>query len=302
MRRPLILASLVVLGSIAFETEADAQWAYPGRYGQYGYSPYGNDPGAGYMAGFGAYARGRGAYLVDEANARSINADTMLKWNNALRARQAALKAEEDKQKAKDDVERKERAEERNLENGSKLNDLLTTIYVDDPSASKSRKSRTPLASSVLREIPFEWDTEAITICIDQMTAEGSLPFALRDSAYSAERANLRKVVEHAIKEDVKGDVSYDTKKDVFDAIKRFRAKFKQVVDDSDPGYEAAEEYFVTLGSLTKLLGDSNMRAILTELAGRPEVPVGELIAFMHAFNLRFGAQQQSNRSKSINH
>jgi hypothetical protein len=77
MRR-LIFASFVVLGSLGLETAAEAQWAYPGNYGRYGYSPYGMDPGAGYMAGLGAYARGRGAYLVDEANARSINTDTML--------------------------------------------------------------------------------------------------------------------------------------------------------------------------------------------------------------------------------
>ena len=71
-------------------------------------SQWGHDPAAGYMAGLGSFARGQGAYQLDKAQADAINVDTMAKWNKALRARQAALR--EDKQK---EATKREAARER---------------------------------------------------------------------------------------------------------------------------------------------------------------------------------------------
>ena len=81
-------------------TDASAQWGYPRGYGGYGMSQWGADPAAGYMAGLGSYARGQGVYQVQKAKADSINVDTMLKWNRALRARQAVLREEKRKKAA----------------------------------------------------------------------------------------------------------------------------------------------------------------------------------------------------------
>ncbi len=58
---------------------------YPRGYGGWGMSQWGADPAAGYMAGLGSYARGQGTYELEKAKADSINADTMVKWNKALR-------------------------------------------------------------------------------------------------------------------------------------------------------------------------------------------------------------------------
>ena len=58
---------------------------YPGGYGGYGMSQWGSSPEAGLMAGLGD-ARGQGVYELEKAKADSIKADTMIKWNKALRA------------------------------------------------------------------------------------------------------------------------------------------------------------------------------------------------------------------------
>ena len=105
MRRSpmIVLGALFVISSVSV---ADAQWGYyPGGYGQYGWGGWGADPNAGYMAGLGAYARGAGVYAIDQAKADSINADTMIKWNKALRARQKALREEQAKDAAKEQAD-----------------------------------------------------------------------------------------------------------------------------------------------------------------------------------------------------
>ncbi len=73
-----LLLALNILAS-----DAGAQWGYPRGYGGYGMSKWGQDPGAGYMAGLGSFARGQGAYQEDKAKADAINVETMVKWNKS---------------------------------------------------------------------------------------------------------------------------------------------------------------------------------------------------------------------------
>src|SRR5438045_222649 len=104
MRRCLsfVVGSLIGLSTVA--TSASAQWMYPGGYGGYGMSRWGADPAAGYMAGLGSYARGQGVYELEKAKADAINEETMVKWNKALRARQAALREEKRREEAKREI------------------------------------------------------------------------------------------------------------------------------------------------------------------------------------------------------
>ena len=94
----------LLLGLNLLATEADAQMMYPGGYGGYGMSQWGSSPEAGLMAGMGSYARGKGVYQLDKAQADSIKTDTMIKWNKALRARQAALRVDQQKESAEREV------------------------------------------------------------------------------------------------------------------------------------------------------------------------------------------------------
>ena len=106
MRRLLTVAIGVLLGLNLLASNAGAQWNYPMGYGGYGMSQWGSSPEAGLMAGLGSYARGQGVYELDKAKADAINTDTMIKWNKALRARQAALRADEQKEAAEREADR----------------------------------------------------------------------------------------------------------------------------------------------------------------------------------------------------
>lgn len=289
MRRDLLVSSGLILGLSLSASTANAQWIYPRGYGGYGISRWGADPGAGYMAGLGAYARGQGVYAQEKAKADSINVDTMIKWNKALRARQAALRVEQQKEAVKQEGEREARVEQRELRDGTTLNRLLAQIFDADPGVSRSARAQAPISVSAIREIPFEWDSEAITICIDQMVGANSLPPQLMQPRYVDERNALRSAVGAALKEDEKGSVAPATLKTMNDAIASFRAKFLKNSSDFELGYEDALDYFTTMASLTRLLNDPSMKAFLAKIDQSKESTVGDLIAFMNAYNLRFG-------------
>jgi hypothetical protein len=252
-------------------------------------SRWGEDPAAGYMAGLGAYARGQGVYLIDKAKADAINADTMIKWNKALRARQAALRAEKRKEAIQQEREREARVAEADLVYGTTLSNLLFQILEADPAVARTGRANAPISAAGIKEIPFEWDSEAITLCIDQMTGQDALPGPLMAPRYVEERNVLRAAVEPALAEDAKGTVSAATSKRITDAVANFRSRFMKTSSDLDPGYQEALDYFTTLASLTRLLGDPSMKAFLEKLEEGKERTVGDLVAFMNAHNLRFG-------------
>ena len=168
------LTLLIAMSTIS--STANAQWMYPGGYGGYGMSKWGADPGAGYMAGLGSFARGQGVYQLEKAKADAINADTMIKWNKALRARQRpSAKRSRRKRPGRRPGARpgaRERADRRDDPQQRALSRSSTSTR---PSA-RTGRSKTPLSSAAIREIPFEWDSEAITICLDQMTGQGFAP------------------------------------------------------------------------------------------------------------------------------
>ena len=285
MRRLLGIAfALIALGQCA-----QAQMWYPSGYGGYGMSRWGADPAAGYMAGLGAYARGQGVYALDKAKADAINVETMLKWNKALRARQIALHEERLKENAQRVAARDERVARESVDDGMALNRLLLDILDSDPGAVKSSRAGTPLSPAAIREIPFEWDSEAVTICVDQMTGRDSLPGQLMATKYAPDRKLVREAVETAIAEDMKREVSPASRDRVVEAVARFRAHFVENTSELESGYQEAIDYLTTLSSLTRLLNDTSMKTFLSQLENDKERTVGDLVSFMNAFNLRFG-------------
>ena len=176
------------LGLNLVASNATAQWGYPMGYGGYGMSRWGQDPASGYMAGLGSFARGAGSYQLSKAQADAINVDTMVKWNKALRARQLALRQEKQQEANRREVSREARVEQLELRDGTTLNNLLAQILDIDPSVSKSSRTDAPISASAIKEIPFEWDSEAVSVCLDQMTGKDSLPAPLMAPLYADER------------------------------------------------------------------------------------------------------------------
>ena len=84
------------------------------------------------------------------------------------------------------------------LEDGTTLNRMLMQIYGFDPNASRSSRARCRSALAAVREIPFQWNTEALTLCLDQMTARGA-PEPLNDAFFATNRTAVGQAVDAAL-------------------------------------------------------------------------------------------------------
>jgi hypothetical protein len=302
-------AAIVVAMALIVPASARAQFGYPAGYGGYGWGGWGSTIGGSNAAGLGNFNMGRGAYNEQTAVARSINTDTYLRWNQYMYLSQQhaanlyneRLRAEHrrvDKARASIQDQLRNHPETRDITDGDALNVLADELL--NPNAGVSLGSiRTPLKPELIQQIPFKVASEGVTICIDQMTMEGEWPLALRVDAFKPERENLRKSVIEALEEDKKGELEPKTVEAVQAAIDRLRSKFTELVQPTNPDYIPAHDTIKAMAGLARMLYNPKIEEILAELEDYGGTTLGELLAFMHAYNLRF-AQANSFRQRRI--
>ena len=253
------------------------------------YEPVGGRPGLWLHGGPGVIRPRPGCLSGRESQGRCDQRRHDGQVEQGVAGATGALREENRKKAIKREAEREARVEQYDLRDGTTLNKLLNEIFDGDPAVARSGRAKMPLSPSAIREIPFEWDSEAITVCIDQMTGKDALPSILMRPTYVEERNALRSAVEPALAEDAKGSVSIEARKKIADAVSSFRARFLKSSNDFDDGYQDALDCFTTLASLTRLLNDPSMKSFLSQLDNGQERTVGDLIVFMNAYNLRFG-------------
>lgn len=309
MKRSSMMIALTL--AMVSSGSARAQYGYPGGYGGYGWGGWGagSTVGGSLASGLGYFNMGRGAYNFDTAQARSINADTVMRWNEYLY--QSQLEANRryhsirNAQHARDEKARAEIAdrirnhpETRDITNGDALNALLD-VLTNPAAGSAALRIRTPIRHDVIPDIPFEYATEGVTICLDQMTLNEQWPLALRVETFRAEREALRKALEKALEEDKVGNLEPRTIEAVQTAIDELRIKFDRTVSKTDPDYIAANDTLKAIAGLTRLLYSPKIEQIIAELEDYQGTTLGDLIGFMQAFNLRF-APANSFRQRQI--
>jgi hypothetical protein len=308
MRRSRVAMIAIAISSI-LPGSASAQYGYPSGYGGYGWGGWGSTIGGSTAAGLGYFNMGRGAYNESTAVARSINNDTYLRWNQYMyQSQQHAanlynqrLRAEHrrvDKARASIQDRLRNHPEPRDITDGDALNVVADELL--NPGAGISMGSiKTPVKAELIQQIPFKVASEGVTICIDQMTMEGEWPLALRVDAFKPDRENLRKSVIEALEEDKKGELEPKTVEAVQAAIDRLRYKFTELVPPTNPDYIPAHDTIKAMAGLAKMLYSPKIEEILAELEDYGGTTLGELLAFMHAYNLRF-AEANSFRQRRI--
>jgi hypothetical protein len=287
-------------------TSAQAQWVYPDGYGAWGWGGWGggsivSNPNASFMTGLGNFARARGQQEVDFAKARAINERTIERWNKAMRERQRQLDQEKAQKKAQEAAISAARQHQINIENGVALNRVLDQILEFNAGGTKAYAAQAPLSAEVLRDIPFEAQTEAITVCLDQMTGEDAWPDDLQADALGPARAAVQQAVDAALAEDQQGDISEKTAKAVTDVVNKLRAEYMKTADPRAIAYAEADAFLRTLAGLGRMLTNPRVRPVVQAIESYKEGDVGDLIGFMHAFNLRFGPAK-SERQRAIYH
>ena len=305
------LLLLIVVGLLlAARANAHAQYGYPAGYGGYGWGGWGSTPQSALARGLGAFSMGRGAYNEDTAVARSINTDTVMRWNQyAYQSQQTAKNSYQARLLARRNNINRARAElqdrlrnnpsTRDITDSDALNVLFDILSNPTTGGSSLGRIKTPLKPELIQDIPFAVASEGITICLDQMTMNDQWPLALRVDEFRPERDGLRKAVQAALDQDKDGDLEPATIEAVQAAIDRLRLKFSALVPPTRPDYVAAHDTIKALAGLTKILYSPKVEEILAELEDYQGTTLGDLLTFMQSFNLRF-APANSFRQRRI--
>ena len=303
----LFLAVLAFLTLPTLGAQAQ-QYYYP--YGQGynggGFGGWGGSTAYGDIArGMGAYAAEVGTYNYENAQANAINANTIMGVNEYLyRSQQEAnmqeaqllarrfsriQKSEMNAQKLADRV--RDNPTEADIESGAALNAILHQLT--EPrllNGSTLRMANASVDARLIREIPFRNATDAVTITLGQLTDEKSWPFVLRDPRFDAPRTAYMKAVADALEEDKQGDLSPASVAKVRKAVADLYERVGETIPKTkQPDHLTAMNYLKGLAGFSRMLEQSNYDSVLRELEKIETTPVGNLLAFMHTYNLQFG-------------
>ncbi len=196
--------------------------------------------------------------------------------------------------KAYDEIQDRLRKNPNTLDitDGDALNVLLDVLLNPATADQSLQLIKTPLRAEVIANIPFEVATECITVCLASMTTDGEWPLQLRGELFRPEREALQKAIQNALKEDETGNLEPETIDAVQKAITNLRLKFVKQVPQDAPDYVEAQNKIKAMAGLIKMLDSSKIEKVLAELEDYQGTTLGDLLAFMQAFNLRFSAGQ----------
>jgi hypothetical protein len=312
--------ALAVAAVLLAASEARAQFGYgsypggAGGYGQYGWGGWGGGSTVqGSIArGLGNFAMGAGAYNEQTAAARSINADTAMRWNQFMFQSQMEANVREQRAmdaRAKRDARSGDAIVDRitnhplpeDIASGNALNAALDQITNPAIHSSVLRLATAKIPGRIVRDIPFFVATSAVTITLDQLTTDSGWPFALRDDQFDPERKAFSEAVKKAMVKNDEGEITPSAVRKLRESLDRLHAKFEAARPADVVQASAAEDYLKTLYGMVRMLERPDMEKVIAELDTIKETTLGSLLSFMHTFNLRFGRSQTPDQLAAYN-
>ena len=176
------------------------------------------------------------------------------------------------------------------IDSGDALNMILDQM--SDPrvmQGSSLRLANATVSPQAIREIPFRDETDAITLSLDEMTDPKNWPLPLHADTFKPEREAYQKAVDDALEEDKDGSLKPETVARVRNAVAALYQKVGETIPKTQkPEYTQAMNYLKGLAGMSRMLEKPNVEAVLAELEKVQSTTVGNLVAFMHTYNLRF--------------
>jgi hypothetical protein len=295
MRCVRLALGLVVILAVSAGTAQALDWGWGGWGG------WVTTPEGALGQGLGYYYTGAGIYNEKTAIADSINVDTMIRWNQylheanleATRRYVARSRGQSARNRALYDQIIKNLEENptaRDIETGDALNAALNQLSDPKISSSALRIAKEPLDASVIREIPFRNASEAVTIVLSQVKAATKWPAALEGQRFADEKNAFDEIVEKALEEDEAGDISATTLKRAHELIGAVRSKLAAMPLEDTRASQDASRFLKTLAGLVRMLEKPDTSEAFNQLRMVKTTALGNLIAFMEVYNLRFGA------------
>jgi hypothetical protein len=279
--------------------DARAQWGFDG----WGWGGWGWGVGTAEsteLQGAGFYLMGAGMYNLNTAQANAIDAQTAMKWNDyvaqitheSARIHAMRVNSEFRKNQALYDARQRQLRENPGrveIEDGSALNAALDDLTNPKLGSSALRAARTPVAASLIVDIPFQNAAERVTLMLDQMRDAVKWPEVFEGERFANDKKTFDELVARARTEAEEGEVSPRTLRSAQSFVDELQAKVtaQPLADPLDQ--KEALKFLATCSSLLGLLERPNIQLALLELRKVQNTTIGNLLGFMYAFNLRFG-------------
>jgi hypothetical protein len=302
MFRLLGLATLLVVVLSVPGSSAHAQYVYPGGYGGWaGWGGGGSTVQGNIASGMGNYAAGAGAYNVQTAQARSMNTQTAMQWNDymyAINKRNAATevarlnKRQQNVNETADATYKRlhDNPEPRDIHTGDALNIVLTELADPKVYSQFSQKSTQPIDSALVKRINFKFAPQMILISLEDLSARGVPDILATSPAFEADRQKIRAIVTKGRKEaESSNQVTIETLRDFREAVKTLKEKADSTLAAGTPQRNEVDNFLKALYGLSKMLEQPQVEQFLKGLNRYPTTTMGHLITFMQSFNLRFG-------------
>jgi len=249
----------------------------------------------------GHYYTGAGIFNEKTAIADSINADTLMRFNDYIFSanqeaarRYVARRRENSANNLAQNNAILTRIQDnptvRDIETGDALNAAINQISDPRISSSALKIATAPIEASVIQDIPFRNAAAGVTIVLSQIRSVTKWPAALEEARFADQKRDFEFIVDRAIKEDAEGEISSDTLKMGHDLANVLRGKLAAQPLEGTKAREEASRFVKTFAGLVRLLEKPDTTDAFNQLRQVKTTPLSNLIAFMEIYNLRFGA------------
>jgi hypothetical protein len=312
-RRYRWAAILATALGAAHGASAHAQYGYyPHGYGGYGWGGWGG--GAQTVAGntargMGAMAAGAGVYNEQTAEARSMNVNTAMQFNQYMymstqneTAKHHALLAGQQAEniRVQNEIQDKLRnhPDQHDIYMGDALN--VAVEEIEDPRVYSKNldKAKVKIGGELIQNIPFRFAPACITTTIHQIT-QGPPPAALMTAEFDEDRAAFKGLGQEIRKNIDRGEVpNPETLNKALAIVNTAETKADRILPRNTKDRNDVDKYLKSLHGLLAMLQTPALNVLLAGVENHPEATLGDLLSFMSAFNLRFGqAKTEPQRS-----
>ncbi|WP_422927205.1 hypothetical protein [Singulisphaera sp. PoT] len=295
MRTRLKTAAGLALLLLLAARPGHAQYGFFG--GGYGASTVQGD----ILRGEGAFLNGAGNFLYKEAVANSINVDTSIRlneyiWNvvkfeNRENAKHRAAMIAKHNENYDMILKRiRENPDNRDLETGDALNDVMTQLLDPGISPSSFRGSPVNLPGETIRGIPFFYAAEDATFSMRRLAAKNHWPVGLRGERFARYRRDYERAFDDALDQQHDGKLSREAILRVEKSLADLNTELPRVITPSkDKVYIEARDFLSRLDKSKELLKRQKVEEMLGEIDRYSGTSVHDLVTFMQKYSLRFG-------------
>lgn len=251
--------------------------------------------------GRGVYAAGAGQYNVETAQARSMNANTAMQWNDYMyncQQRNSAneLKRLQQQQKATNDTlnatykRLHDNPDPRDVHSGDALNVVLTELVNPRIYSQVTEKSTQAVDSGVVKNINFKYAANMILISLQDVTARAVPDELATRPEFETDRQTIRALVAQGRQQaESSNQIDPATLRSFRTAVQALKDKVDTTFAQGSRQRDESDNFLKALIGLSKMLETPQIQQFLKGLDRYPQTTLGHVISFMHTFNLQFG-------------